>query len=526
MLSTNRIILRRCIRPIFLLPILAATLLFQTGCFPGSVSDRFQTSVITDPSGHAELFQMSNFLTILCLEVIGYNPDRTGGGFTLQATSPPDIIQVSGPSPWITVIGPLKHDGSFSLTGTGNVAGFSNVAASFVGSVDSTGNVTGQYSIGINGTIPGSQATVYSMAGPISIPANTPLILPSPWSLQFSAKVGANPPSQTLTIGNAGTGMLGWTATASPDSGGNNWLSIDSGTSVFRTSATVSVNSASLPRGAYTGTITITGVPQGGVSNSPQTVNVQLAVGIPLINDNGVVNGIVNNATYAPGGALSPGTIAAIFGANLTDGTSCLPPTCSPTFGSNGKLNTTMAGAQASIDGTPMPIFYATPGQLGVQIPFELARPTTPPNVIVSVGGQASTPEPVNVAPTSPGIFTYTADGKGAGAITHVDGSAVNAQSPAQRGEVVILYATGLGLVNPAVPTGTLPAGASTTVSPVTLTIGGIAVSPDFAGLSGCCAGLNQINARIPANVMPGTAVPVVLSVSGASSNTATIAVQ
>ena len=49
---------------------------------------------------------------------------------------------------------------------------------------------------------------------------------------------------------------------------------------------------------------------------------------------------------------------------------------------------------------------------------------------------------------------------------------------------------------------------------------------PDFAGLAGCCVGLNQINARVPAGVSRGNAVPVVLSISGKSSNAATIAVQ
>src|SRR5258708_6676881 len=63
--------------------------------------------------------------------------------------------------------------------------------------------------------------------------------------------------------------------------------------------------------------------------------------------------GIVNNASYA-GSVIAPGEIAAIFGTNLTDGTSCLPPSCNPTFGSNGKLTTTMAGAQVTVNQTPV----------------------------------------------------------------------------------------------------------------------------------------------------------------------------
>jgi uncharacterized protein (TIGR03437 family) len=237
--------------------------------------------------------------------------------------------------------------------------------------------------------------------------------------------------------------------------------------------------------------------------------------------------GIVNNASYnlgSDGSSVAPGSIAAIFGSNLTDGSSCLPPTCNPAFGSNGKLHTAMAGAQVTIGATAVPIFYATPTQLGIQIPFELAG--GPAQVAVSVAGRSSTATTANVATVAPGIFTYTADGKGAGAITHVDGSAVTTQSPAQPGELVILYATGLGPVMPAVPTGALPAGTSSSVSQVMLNIGGIGVIPDFAGLAGCCVGLNQINARVPAGVSRGNAVPVVLTIGGKSSNTATIAVQ
>jgi len=234
--------------------------------------------------------------------------------------------------------------------------------------------------------------------------------------------------------------------------------------------------------------------------------------------------GAVNNASYnLQSSSVAPGSIAALFGANLTNGTSCLPPACSPTF-SNGRLGTTMAGAQVTVNGTPVPIFYAAPTQFGIQIPFEATG--TSATVSVSVAGQVGTLGTITLAPVAPGIFTATADGKGAGAITHVDGSAVTTQNPAHAGELVILYATGLGQVAPAVPTGALPTGASSTVAPMTLTIGGVDVAPDFAGLAGCCVGLNQINVRLPAGVGSGNAVPVVLTIGGKSSNTATIAVQ
>jgi uncharacterized protein (TIGR03437 family) len=248
--------------------------------------------------------------------------------------------------------------------------------------------------------------------------------------------------------------------------------------------------------------------------------NLSLVTTFPQINSGGVVN----NASYAlQSSSVAPGSIAALFGTNLTNGTSCLPPACNQSF-SNGKLNTTMAGAQVTVNGTPVPIFYAVPTQLGIQIPFEATG--TSATVSVSVGGQASTPVTALLGAVSPGIFTTTSDGMGAGSITHVDGSAVTTQNPAHPGELVIFWATGLGQVVPAVPTGALPASVSNTFAPVTLTIGGISFSPDFAGLAGCCAGLNQINARVPFGVSSSNAVPVVLNIGGKSSNTATIAVQ
>ena len=311
--------------------------------------------------------------------------------------------------------------------------------------------------------------------------------------------------SQTLGA-TGGASPYTWSVTSGALPGG---LTLSRGGTISGTPATA---------GAYSFTVQVR---DSAAATASATFALTISLNIAQINS----GGIVNNASYNLGSsAVAPGEIVAVFGANLTDGTSCLPPSCNPTFGSNGRLNTTMAGAQATVNGIPAPIFYAAPAQLGIQIPFEVTG--TSATVVVSVGGQASAPATVTAAAVSPGIFTTTSDGRGAGAITHVNGSAVTPQNPAQRGEVVILYATGLGQVAPAVSTGALPAGASSTVSPVVLTIGGIVFIPDFAGQAGCCVGLNQINARIPNGVSPGNAVPVVLSVGVQSSNTATIAVQ
>jgi uncharacterized protein (TIGR03437 family) len=235
----------------------------------------------------------------------------------------------------------------------------------------------------------------------------------------------------------------------------------------------------------------------------------------------------MNNASYnLLVLTVAPGSIAAVFGTNLTDGTSCVPPACSPAFGSDGKLKTTMAGTEVTINGTPVPIFYATPSQLGIQIPTDLAGATAA--LQITNKRQTSTPQTVFLDTVSPGIFTFTQDGKGAGAITHLNalGTAVTSSNPARPGELVVVYATGLGAVSPPVATGALPSGESRAVAAVTVAIDGVPVVPDFAGLSGCCVGLNQINVRIPAGTRSADNIPVFLTVAGKQSNTVTVAVR
>jgi len=234
-------------------------------------------------------------------------------------------------------------------------------------------------------------------------------------------------------------------------------------------------------------------------------------------------NGIVNNASFAAGSnALAPGTIVAVFGTNLTDGTSCLPPSCNPSFQSDHRLNSTLAGAQVMVNGTPAPIFYASPNQLGIQIPTEVTGTSAAVQVIVN--GQSSNTANISIGPFSPGIFTFTADGKGAGAITHADGTPVSGSSPAQPGETVVIYSTGLGQITPAVPTGETPAATTSTVATPTVTIDGIPAQVQFSGLAGCCIGLNQINVVVPSNVHRANNVSVVLSIGGQQANLVTMA--
>ncbi|MBZ5728082.1 MAG: IPT/TIG domain-containing protein [Acidobacteriia bacterium] len=443
-----------------------------------------------------------------------FNP-TPGGGASNAMT-----FTINNPAPLLSTLSPstvMTGSSAFKLTiiGTNFVTGSvvqwngSNRLSTFVSSTQLTASISatdvasaGAAQITVSNLAPGG-----GTSNALTLPINNPTPV-----LDSLSPSRATPGDAAFTLTVTGTNfvrvsLVQWNGTARTTS------------FVSGTRLTAAIPASDIVSGGAAQVAVFNPAPGGETSN---VLAFAIAINVfPVLSPGGTVNG----ATFGAGSnAVAPGTIVAIFGTDLTDGTSCLAPSCNPTFGSNGRVNTTMTGTQVTVNGIPAPIFYSSPNQLGVEIPTELAGASA--TVQVTVNGQASAPQPVAMAPVSPGIFTFTSDGKGAGAFTHVDGSPVTQQNPAHAGELVILYATGLGQVTPSVPTGAMPGGVSATAAPTALTIDSITVVPDFAGLSGCCVGLNQVNVRLPANTRSATNIPVVLTIRGVASNPVTIAVQ
>jgi uncharacterized protein (TIGR03437 family) len=170
-----------------------------------------------------------------------------------------------------------------------------------------------------------------------------------------------------------------------------------------------------------------------------------------------------------------------------------------------------------------------------VEIPEELAGATSA-TVQVTVGGRTSAPQTVLLGPDSPGIFTIPPGGTGQGAIQIANtvmfaapsGSILGAQAqPANSGDTLTIYCTGLGAVtNPPATGAPAPSNPpSTTTATPQVTIGGILANVTFFGLTPGFVGLYQVNAQVPAGLPAGNAVPVVLTIGGQPSNTVSVAI-
>jgi len=307
--------------------------------------------------------------------------------------------------------------------------------------------------------------------------------------------------------------------TSGPQSFTFNWTAPDAsrGTVVFDVAANAANNNSVNDAGDH--------IYQTEVKLQPQAITTGPA---PSVNDNGTVN----NASFAPGTtALAPGTIAAIFGSDLNDGSQ----NQFNSFGSDGKLQTALGGATVTLNGIAAPIFNSFPGQITVEIPVELAGQTSA-QVVVTAGGQSSTPKTVSIGSFSPGIFTVNNQGTGQGIVQLANTITFAAQAnsipgvasqPVARGGFITIYATGLGAVNNPPGTGQ-PAvdGSSTTTTTPQVSVGGVPAQVTFSGLSPGFVGLYQVNVQIPQAAPTGDAVPVTLSIGGVPANTVTIAVQ
>lgn len=211
-----------------------------------------------------------------------------------------------------------------------------------------------------------------------------------------------------------------------------------------------------------------------------------------------VIDALVNSASYAPQ-YVAPGEMVTLFGAGLgpTEMATFAPPA------PGGSIATLLGGTRVLVDGAAVPLIYTMDEQVAAMIPFAVDGRAT---VLIQVeyNGVLSTGVSFPVRASVPGVFTTSGSGTGQAVAFNCAGSpavcTLNSESsPANKGDVLVLYATGLGPTTPPSVDGQITTGATQLHTGLVAEIDGLPATVVYAGgAPGLVAGLSQVNITVP----------------------------
>ncbi len=332
----------------------------------------------------------------------------------------------------------------------------------------------------------------------ITTTATTPF---NPAPSQSGGALGSSVKSVNLTVsagqsGSAGVGVeisagQPWSATLFPANQKSSWLVVYPQSGTGPGPVNLVASAAGLGTGVYTATLVLQ-----SVNTIPQFVNVPITFTVGSLG-NVSIDGITNTFSYQT--TFAPGMLLSVYGANLAGATDQQR---------GAPLPTQLAGVSASVNGLIAPLYYVSPAQVNLQIPYEV--PTGPAVLAINNNGKVATFR-FTVAAAAPGPTQYFWP---AGSATPV--------ATASPGQSLVTYITGEGDILPFVASGHLPAGEAVSHPPkprlpFTMTVGGKAVVPMFVGIPSWSIGVTQVNFTVPADLPPGV-YPVVFTVGGVSS--------
>lgn len=252
---------------------------------------------------------------------------------------------------------------------------------------------------------------------------------------------------------------------------------------------------------------------------------VLLAFGAPLGAENGKreapsysAASIVNAATNLPGG-LAPNTIATLYGSNLSFVTRAVG--VDDIRGGVLPLALPGAGVRVSVGDVAAHIYYVSPTQVNLLIPSTLAP--GPAELQLTLDGRAGPAVGIQLAAAAPALFQLSERWIVA---CRADGTVISEEAPARPGELVILYATGLGRTVPNPHSGEIPRQAAVLerLSEFQVWLDGAPLGPEriaYAGVAPGFAGLYQINLRLPDDVQRNPEVRLKLGDQMSPSGTA-----
>jgi uncharacterized protein (TIGR03437 family) len=210
----------------------------------------------------------------------------------------------------------------------------------------------------------------------------------------------------------------------------------------------------------------------------------------PLPANAATVASVLNGASFKA--AFAQGMVLSVFGSNFAAATqtaSSLP------------LPPSMQGVSATVNGVIAPLYYVSPSQINLQVPYGTANGAA--TLSVSTANGAAT-FPVQVQANAPGIFALV-------------------PAAGKPGDTLLTFITGEGAVSPSIATGATPSPTTpytqlpAPTASVAVTVGGVNAPIAFAGIPSGLAGVTQINFVIPSGVAPGPQ-PVIVTIGGISS--------
>lgn len=235
--------------------------------------------------------------------------------------------------------------------------------------------------------------------------------------------------------------------------------------------------------------------------------------------------GVVSASAFGAFPAIAPGSWVEIYGSNLATNVRLWNGS---DFKNNGvNAPTSLDGNSVTIGGQQAYVEYISGGQVNVQVPSNVSTGQQQIVVQNANGGKATVNATVNAL--EPGIFApqqLLVSGKQYAGALFNDG-ATYALPPgavtgfpsrrAKAGDLITFYGVGFGPVTPNFPAGTLVTQLNALSSQLSVQIGGVPATVQYAGLAPNAIGLYQINVYVPAGVASNDLTPVTFTLNSAA---------
>jgi uncharacterized protein (TIGR03437 family) len=241
---------------------------------------------------------------------------------------------------------------------------------------------------------------------------------------------------------------------------------------------------------------------------------------------------IVNAASLSPG-SFAPGTLIAIEGMGfasavvsaIDDGVHSLP--------------LKLSGVEVRLNNVALPLLSIAPSELRAQLPYDLDNLQ---QAVLSVriergDGSVAVSNRVTIPVTSasPGLFAFGGAEPRSGLVVHADsqghaGAPVTNENPARPDQVIVLWATGLGMIDrteATTPVAGVPFSGpdAAVIIPVEAMVGGRQAQVLSATLPAGSIGVYEIRVRLPHDLPTNAATELFIAQNGYPSNSVTFPV-